>query len=195
MRKHRLCCVASALCVVGISAAAMADQVDNPVYVSWARLKPGTSVTVEQTFELPAAPGGAHVLVVTTKLLKVTPEKVVVENTSTSKAGDSKEEVEIPAKVQAGQELMAGFGPTKDLQPVVKNIKTGKQSLDVGGNKVETTTHEFTIETTDTPAMAGTVKTWTSPEVPGNLVKVELTITEPRKLAMKLITTEFKVMP
>ena len=103
--------------MVGLSGAtAWAEQVDSPVYKSWAKYKPGTTVTYLKVDEH-EAPNRVDRFetTITTKLLEVRPDAVVVETTQVARAGggsrtasDSWEEV--PAKMEKPKEEKEGGG-------------------------------------------------------------------------------------
>ena len=198
-----------AAAVLGLSTVALADQIDNSEYKEWASYKPGTSITMKQSTELgqmalpPGMPAGMDMssmmpsTTTTTKLVEVKPDSLTLELTSTmtqmGRSNDNKTTRVVPAKIEKPTTVPAATASTQAAQ--VKDMKEGKEVVEVAGKKVNTITHEFTTTgTVDTgapadipgrgragrgaPAAGGTpteshVKTWTSSEVPGGSVKME----------------------
>jgi hypothetical protein len=183
-------CLLAALAVLGLSSSAFAELVDNPSYQYWAKYKPGTSVTLQQSADLTGMPGmpATEETIITQKLLEVKPEAVTIQRTvaqmrigvmgSTTRT--------INAKVEKGQEYAQGEASTK---VEIKDMKEGQDTVDVMGIKMNAVTREYTRITT--PATTGPatnptatmmangatskIKTWFTPEVPGGIVKSEQT--------------------
>ena len=168
-----------------LSSAAFAEQVDNPVYVSWAKYKPGTTVTYKQTAEMSMMQGMKTETTITTKLVEVKPEAVTLESTTKMSIGGQEFAAPgtgtpikqtIPAKVEKGQENIPPGVNANNAQ--VKDMKDGKDNVEVSGKKYDTATHEFTM-IAEMPANAGggtmnmQVKTWNTTDVPGGFVKSE----------------------
>ena len=83
------------------SSAVLAEQIDNPAYTSWAKFKPG-SVLKTNTQSMIA--GQKLSIEMTSKLLEVTPEKVIVEVTTETTTGQMKlpsqvRKQDVPAKL------------------------------------------------------------------------------------------------
>jgi len=176
-----------AACVIlGLSSAAFAELVDNPTYQNWAKYKPGTSVTLKQSSVMSMMGPAAMESTITQKLVTVKPDSVTVEvSTSMGANISNKTTTVIPAKVEKGLEYIGP--PEPDTKDDVKDMKEGKDTLDVKGAKVDAATHEFTVTMTHIPAttpatnpvivLADTMtlkaKVWTSPTVPGGMLKME----------------------
>src|ERR1700744_197273 len=79
-------CMSIVACMAGLSGVVRAEQVDNPAYTSWAKFKPGTTVTYSQSSDM-AMPMGmpAPQTVITEKLVEVKPEAVTLEVSSQTK--------------------------------------------------------------------------------------------------------------
>ena len=184
--------VLAAFAVLGFASAAFAQQVDNPAYQNWAKYKPGTSITLQQSATMAMMPNMVTQTTITQKLLEVKPESVSVEVTTKTtmmgQASENKATNVIPAKVDKGQE----YAPqSANMKVEVKDLKEGTDTVDVKGTKVDTVTHEFTATMTSTatapatnPAaammaggMTSKVKIWSTPTVPGGMVKSEQTTT------------------
>src|SRR5262245_40348750 len=90
------------LALAVLSSNALAQQVDNPAYVSWAKYKAGSSLTLKQTSTMAMMGGMTTETTITQKLIEVKPESVTVEvTTKTSvmgQANETKMTSVIPAK-------------------------------------------------------------------------------------------------
>ncbi len=187
------------LAILSLSSAVFAEQVDNPAYLNWAKYKPGSSLTLKQSQTMAMMQGMTTETTITQKLVDVKPDKITVEQTMKvsmtgmpgmpAGAGGTERTTTttIPAKVEKGQE----YAPTEaaGMKIEIKDMKEGKETVDVKGAKVDTITHEYTAIMTQTPTtgpadpsaafMAGgmtmKIKAWTSDTVPGGTVKVDQT--------------------
>jgi len=195
----------AACAFLGLASAAFAQQVENPAYQSWAKYKPGTSITLKQSSTMAMMPTMVTEVTVTQKLLEVKPESVSVQvDTTTSMMGQNRQNTTtrvIPAKVDKGTEYIPQS--QADMKIDVKDMKEGKETIDVKGAKVEALTHEFTATMTPTstapatnPAaammaggMTSKVKVWNTPDVPGGLVKTDTTTTMGQMGEMKATLT------
>ena len=147
---------------------APAEMVDNPIYKSWASQKPGTKVSAKSDMGM----GGMNMVVdITQTLSEVTPDKVTISVTSTLNMGGQTQtqtnKQDIAAKVPKGNEFLP-----QDIKGTVK--ETGKDSIDIAGKKYDCVIHEFS-GTSEQGQVSG--KLWNCPQVPGNVVKMELSIT------------------
>ena len=180
--------------VFAFATAAFAEQVDNPAYKAWVACKVGASVTRQTT---QTGGGPAYEATVIEKLVKVTPQTVVIESTRTMKmAGKETKipptEVTIPAKVEKDQ---AGL-PNQALEnkPKVLGMKEGKETLDLKGKKIETVTRDFKAEITqDEDKMTVQLKTWFSPDIPGGMVKSVMTVEQPAKMTSTETVIDFSL--
>jgi len=195
----------AAFSILGLASAAFAQQVDNPAYLTWAKYKPGTTTTLQQSATMAMMPTMVTTTTITQKLLEVKPDSATVEvTTKTSMMGQNSENKStnvIPAKVDKGQEYTPQAKP--DMKIEIKDMKEGKETIDVKGAKVDTVTREFTAIMTSTatapatnPAaammaggMTSKVKIWTTPDVPGGTVKTETTTTMGQMGEMKASVT------
>jgi hypothetical protein len=203
----RLRILAAAVVVLCFGMGAFGEEVDNPSYVSWAKYKVGTTVTMKQSMDMPSMPQMKNESMVTEKLLEVKPEAVVVEMTSkTTMMGQTRDnttKVTIKAKVEKGSENVPP--QMADQKVEMKDMKEGKETVEVKGQKVEATTQEFTM-TIPASAMGGMgrgrggaaagggdttahVKVWSSPGVPGGMVRTEQN-TEMTQMGTMKITME-----
>jgi hypothetical protein len=203
----RLRILAAAVVVSCFGMGAFGEEVDNPAYVSWAKYKVGTTVTMKQSMDMPSMPQMKNESTMTEKLLEVKPEAVVVETTSkTTMMGQTHEsttKMTIKAKVEKGSENVPP--QMADQKVEMKDVKEGKETVEVKGQKMEATTREYTM-TIPASAMGGMgrgrgagaagggdttahVKVWSSPEVPGGMVKTEQS-TEMAQMGTMKITME-----
>lgn len=155
--------------LVAMQAAEGDEMVDNPHYKHWSKFKPGTTVTLlEKTVlsgpEKSEVPDGIDEKTITTKLLKVSPESVLVEVVVTEheflKDVESAPTKTIyPAKVKKSYLQAALHGA---------NPKFGKETLTLLGEKLECTT------ITGTEKKEGSEvdhEIWVAETVPGGIVK------------------------
>src|SRR5262249_50821789 len=114
---------------------------------------------------------------VTTVLKEVKQESVTVEVTTVynrngvdQPAGPARTQI-IMAKVEKGQEDVQVLPGSKKAE--TKDMKNGQESVEVKGKKYDAVTREFTMVVTMPSPTTSQVKTWTSTDVPGGLVKME----------------------
>jgi len=146
-----------------------ADLVDNPEYKHWASYKPGTTRKLEATTESPGdiVPPDVLALVLTDTLREVTGEKVVIEmeaggRTFTLHPNQMRE---IAAKVTKEEATKPTGSP--GVQKATKKGE-GDEEITVGGKKYKC---HWTEYQTSFKGDEGTLKTWTTDQVPGGLVK------------------------
>lgn len=163
---------------VGIAAPAFAEdpkpaapkptvkKVENPLYASWAKWKPGAWVRHASATEMP---GNTMKQVTTQKLLEVTEEKVVIEMKMAMEVAGQK--TDMPAtKMDVSRWIEEVQTPV--LQPEKKpETKTGEEKVTVGDKSYACKTAESTMETSGTKVWT---KTWMCSDVPGGTVKMEM---------------------
>ena len=160
--------LAAALVVgaVTVAAAQAQDLVDNPQYTSWAKHKPGTSVTMKMT----QAQGGQNRDMELKQTLKeVKPDEVTVELQMTA-MGQSMPgtPLKIKSKVTPDEAKYGQLPPGAKAD--VKEV--GNESVTVGGQTYNCKVSEVTGEAEGTKSNG---KLWRSEEVPGEIVKMEMT--------------------
>jgi hypothetical protein len=187
------------LAVLGLASAAFAEQIDNPEYAQWSKYKAGTFVSLKQASEMsgmadmPGMPAGMNMaammpqITITTKLTEVKPEVLTLEvTTSSSQMGqtrDNKATRTIPAKIEKPTTNPA---TTQGSSAELKNMKEGKDTVEVKGKKIDTITREYDTVITNSPVTGGRgrggatttnahIKVWSAEEVPGGMVKNETT--------------------
>ncbi|HUO09205.1 MAG TPA: hypothetical protein VM008_12940 [Phycisphaerae bacterium] len=188
-------CLSIAACIAGLSGAVKAEQIDNPAYQSWAKFKPGTTVTYKQTTEMnmPAMAGMSRPeSVMTEKLIDVKPDAAIVEITMETTIMGQKHtmparQTEVPAKIDKDKE-----GVPPNMKGEIKDMKEGKDKVDVNGKSVDATTREFTVVTTEPRAMTANIKIWSTPDVPGGMVKTISDVQEPMKATSTMTLVDFQ---
>lgn len=147
------------------------DLVDNPVYKSWAAHGIGTKVYTDGTM---AMAGMNITMEITTELVEKDAEKVVVETQSKMNMPGmpaqppQKQKLTFKAKVPKGQEATGTLPP--DVKGEVKEL--GNEKVDAGGKSYDCKVMEFKGTNANVEANG---KVWTSPEIPGNTVKMNMT--------------------
>lgn len=170
-------------------------MVDNPAYIAWAKAKVGASITYKMemamTMEgLPQPMKNDGTVQQTLKEIK--PDSVTVDVvTSMSMNGQAlppqSRATIIPAKIEKGKEYSS-----PEVKGEIADMKTGKDSIEVSGKKYDTDTREFTMKMTEPLAMTSQNKIWTSPDVPGGMVKTETRTTTPMNSTMTMTLIEVK---
>jgi hypothetical protein len=164
----RVCTFAAALC---LSAGFAAAQEANPMYESWAKQKPGTSVTVKTSSEMM---GQKTEMETNMKLVEVTPEKAVIEAKTTVDAMGQKMEqpaqkMDIPAKATADQ----------PADPIEAAKKMGAEVKELADETVTVAGKSYTCKVMETKLKQGEMtmngKSWLCKDMPGMLVKMEST--------------------
>lgn len=164
MKNLVVVCVAVA-CFVGGDVVAQ-EKVENPLYTTWAKFKPGTSIT----YQMDTAFGAQSTSAKQVQTLKsVSDDKVVVEMQSVVEAaGQTIKTPAVPleylAKVPQGQ-IDPKFNP--DGNPAL-DVKKGTETIEVAGKSLKC---EWIEAKGKTPQGEVETKTWFSDEVPGRLVK------------------------
>lgn len=151
-----------------------AEQVSNPVYESWAKCLPGT--TVSQTAETNIA-GQIMLTDITQKLIEVTPEAVKVEMSLVMQVNGQKmtpppQQKSYPATVAPGAEV---------LPPETKGTckAVGKERLIIRDKEYECTIYEFSGEKLVRSAQGKATHTgriWHTVEIPGAQARMESTV-------------------
>jgi hypothetical protein len=145
-------------------AAKAAKMVENPLYQSWAKQKPGTSITLKGMSEVG---GQKSESTMTTKLVEATPDKVVVEFTTTAKVmgkdfSQPPTKLEFPKTITESQ-LAEQSNPKGKVGEGTADVKVGDKTYKTKWYKIELDQMGSKVTTT----------VWTSQEVPGTLVKTE----------------------
>ena len=164
------------------------EMVENPAYTSWAKYKPGTKIDTDMTMD---AGGQQMTMKIARELLKVENDHVLIEATTTMSipgvpAGQGqKQKMKIAAKVAKGQEQMPE-GATGTVKPL------GNEKVEVAGKTYDCRVVEF--EGTS-QGMKSAGKIWNSDEMPGAMVKMDMTSQSPSgpsTMAMRVVSVETK---
>ncbi|HVT83350.1 MAG TPA: hypothetical protein VHM90_22105, partial [Phycisphaerae bacterium] len=119
--------------------------------------------------------------------------EITTTQTANGQSHDSKMTRTVAAKIDKPATSMPA-GVTGE----VKDMKEGKDTLEVKGAKLETTTKEFTTTATTGPGAAPTeshMKIWSSTEVPGGMVKTETASkTEMGDMKMTMTVVDYAVV-
>jgi hypothetical protein len=151
-----VCLVACALAVAPGRSLAAAEQIDDPAYVHWAKFKPGSVAKTTTESNL----GGQKMTIqMTTTLIEVVPEKITVEIKTEVEAGGTK----LPSTTKKTAIAAKRAKPAKEPQ----SVKEGTEDVTVGG---KTYACHYSEEMHDTQR----IKSWMSDEIPGGVVKFEL---------------------
>lgn len=186
MRASR--CLALVVFALGSGAVLAQEKVENPMYTNWAKHKPGTSTTLKSTSS--GAMFTAESLI-TTKLLEVTADKVVVEMTVTSKTNGMEFKAP-PMKQEFTKTVELPKGAKKETFATGKpegTTKEGTETVKVGGVDVKTKWYEYEVKANGSEVKA---KMWMSDDVPGSMVKMESKATAPVAAETKMELIEFK---
>jgi hypothetical protein len=142
------------------------------MYDSWAKVKVGASVTTVRHIE---SRGQKIDMNMVYTLAEITPDKVVLDVKQTMNVAGrsmdmpgSKQEIQKSGVVTGGP---TGPGPKSPQQPDT-DAKVSEETLKIGDKEYKCHVIEGTSTSNGSKA---TVKTWMCPEVPGLLVKQEMT--------------------
>ena len=147
----------------------------NPAYQEWSQFKPGSFVSTYQTVLVhqdPALmlesgePPNAQVYRDTQKLLMVTPERAVVEDTA-AEVGPG-EEIVHPAVKLVFLNDHSAIATTKPPAGEETKLTEGDEAVQVNGKKIQTHWVESSIKAGADESVA---KSWLSDEIPGGLVR------------------------
>ncbi len=188
-------CLSIAACMAGLSGVVRAEQVDNPAYTSWAKFKPGTTVTYSQSSDM-AMPAGmaAPQMTITEQLVEVKPEGVTLEVSSEmtmmgqTHASPPRQQ-DVPAKIDK-----ENVGMPQNVKGEVKDMKEGTDKVDVNGKSVDATTREMTVVATEPQPMTAHIKMWQTADVPGGTVKVVTEVQEPMKMTSTMTLADVKIV-
>jgi hypothetical protein len=190
-RKTFACALAAALVVCGVVGTLVAqpaqtqELVDNPQYASWAKHKPGTSVTMKMSQEMG---GQSRDMELKQTLKEVKPDEVTVELQMTA-MGQSMPPTPLKIKSKVPPDE-AKYG---QLPPGAKaDIKEmGNESVTVAGQTYNCKVSEVTGEA---EGMKSAGKLWRSDEVPGEVVKMEMNTegANAGTMKMELVSVEKK---
>lgn len=148
-----------------LSSASLAEEmVESMAYTMWAKYKPGTAVTYKtmSKFGDYASEGTMEM-----KLVEVTPEKVVIEMTTSMMTGGQEMKMP-PQKVEYPKMVKKAEG--NDMNPAEKDGKVGEgeEEVTVAGKTVKAKWYAYEIKQESGKTIS---RVWTSEDVPGMTVK------------------------
>jgi hypothetical protein len=178
----------AALLIASLSGFARAELVENPMYLAWARFKPGArsvlsgtvsisaldSSTGEQPFKMNRS--------LTYELLEVTPEHVAIRMSEVvyingRRSAYPPQRILYPAKAEKGTEGVISMDDGQpDTHRELKEITDGTDRIVFENKTAEATTREYSFILTqkDLPGpITMNIKEWCLPQVPGGVVKIE----------------------
>jgi hypothetical protein len=190
-----LCCAI----VWGLAAPAARaeDKVDSPIYKHWARFKPGafSVVRTERMAKGPKAEMIEAEFTVTTTLKEVTPERVVVELEIVTVGENEKAEMlprkqAYPAKIEKDEALKMEDPKKGDKveDAEVVGVEQGEEEIRVGDKKIKCKWLETKSRQGD---QTTTTKAWTSDEVPGQVVKMVVTMEGKGEMTSKTFLVKY----
>ncbi|MBC7783100.1 MAG: hypothetical protein H7144_04605 [Burkholderiales bacterium] len=178
----------SAIALILGAASAGAEPVKNPEYENWAKFKTGAMSKVEV---VSAAAGNETKQTIVTKLLEMSPEKAVVEmNISMDMMGTKMDMPAQKREIKAMIDNTTTPTPKPDAGTKLPEVKTSQETVKVGDKEIKCTVAEATSEQN---GMKTVSKTWTSPEVPGQMVKTEMKSTGTMDSTVNMKLVEFSV--
>lgn len=182
-------CLALTLLALAVGTASAADA-DNPEFTSWSKFKKGTSVTTKKVGTV----AGVTIETTTTlTLIEVGDDKLVLEETGTSKTSANAQVATLPArkrtvpktiKLPAGRKVEDYIDGTRP-----GTYENGTETLKVGTVEVKTKWYKAKREENGVKTDS---KRWVSDEIPGGLVKAETTIAGALTSTEKVDVIEFK---
>jgi hypothetical protein len=164
------------------------ELVENPEFLSWSKFKKGTSLVVKSTTSTDKE---TSEVIITSILIDAGPEKVVVQNFSVVKTKDKDYKLE-PVKREILRLTPLPKGMSKEDFAAGKppgTTEEGTETLKIGGQELKAKWYKYNAEEARTKINA---RKWFSPEIPGNIVKSEMTTTGDFASTIKLEVVELK---
>jgi hypothetical protein len=187
MRVHRTAAAALLLLAAGVTAAQ--ETIPNPEFTDWARFKKGTSVKMKISN---TAAGMTTETVVTTTLVEVGADKVVVEMASTTrvngmefKAPPMKRDVPKTFALPAG----AKKPDPKTAEKPPGTFEEGTETVKVAGAQYKAKWYRSKFEADGNKIES---KTWMADDVPGKFLKSDTTVSGAVAATTKMELVEVK---
>ena len=168
-------CALSLMCSAGMAQ----EMVDNPAYQSWAKFKPGTTVMLTNQTDMG---GMAMKMDMTYKLAELTPEKAVVEMTTKMPQAENTTKMEIMAKMK--KEDVKDVAMPPNVKGEAKVLPD--EDVKIGDKTYKCKVIEFTSEA---QGMKTSGKSWTCPDMPGQMVKTESKMSGTMEGTMTMVVT------
>ena len=173
-----------ASCALLLSAGVARADMTSP-YESWAKVKPGSSVTIKSLTEAAGQKSESHL---TYTLKEVTPDKAVIELKTSMVIQGNK--MDLPATTMNIPKGSGGsVGQTKPID--TPNAKTSEETVKIGGKEYKCMVTEVN---TDANGMKVKSKSWLSSDVPNLLVKTDTSTegTVASKTSMEVESVDLK---
>jgi hypothetical protein len=166
--------------LVACAAVVFAETMENLEYKRWSEFKPESWVTHKVTSEME---GKKSEIELTTKLVEVSPEKLVLETTETV-GGKSKTlpKKDYPAQIEKKEH--AGKKGEKTPEKT-----EGEEEIEVGGKKLKC--HWICLKA-ENKGETSEVKTWETDEIPGRIARHELKLSGPKGFTKTSVATKWE---
>lgn len=154
----------------GAAAPVASQQVDHPIYLSWADYPVGTEILVkhQQTFKDKSRESEVRF-----KLIELTPDKVVVSRMEIDRSlPDAKPQV-VEDTIRRAFPLLPGVKP-EDVGKPRNAIAEGEERLKIGDQEFETVW--FDVKGRTEGGHESITRTWMSEKVPGRQVRARITV-------------------
>lgn len=166
------------------------EKVENGEFKVWSKYKKGTSITLRTTS---VAGGFASEMTMTTTLVEVGVDKLVVEGSTSSKVMGMefktppiKREVPKTLSIPKGVKVPDMPSPTAKPEGVYED---GTETLKIAGVELKTKWYKYR---SDTDGLKTAATMWVCEDVPGGLVKMESTTSGAAESSTKMELVEFK---
>lgn len=172
MRLKHVVAIGALLACVGPLAAQ--EMVENPEYASWSKFKKGSSVSLKSTR---VTKSQKSEVIITMTLMDVGPDKLVIETSSVVKDSKEKDFKTTPEKKEVMKIIPLPKGLVKEDFAAGKppgTTEEGIETLKIAGLELKTKWYKYKAEVAGIKIEG---KRWVSSEVPGNIVKNEMTTT------------------
>ena len=167
----RSVCLASVAVLAMAVPASAAETIDNPQFAMWLKHKKGPSITLKTT----STGDATSETVTTTALLEVGNDKVVVEMSGSTKISGMEFKTP-PTKREVAKTFELPEGTKKeDFREGGKpkgTYEEGTETLKVAGAEYKTKWYKYKVEIGQ---VKGDAKLWVCDDVPGTMVKMEMT--------------------
>jgi hypothetical protein len=152
-----------------LASATLADEVEHPLYRSWAAHPVGTEVVMRSVTE---SKGRRIESTSVTRLVRVEPDRVVIESrTAQGAPGQNTPEGAQEYEYRRMFPLMPGVKKEDVGRP--KGLSKDEESLEIAGKTYRTRSYESKGTTEAGPSLS---RSWISDQVPGQLVKSVTTV-------------------
>jgi hypothetical protein len=164
---------------------AQAPTVEAPIYKSWARHKVGTTITIRETTDT----GGPKIVSSTTsKLVKLLPDRLIIEQVVTTNAS-GEEQTYDPVEFDIKRTFPGNPAPRKKADPKPGAEPTeGEETITILGREYKA---RWSDTKGNTEAGPSYTRTWISDEFPGMVVKAVTRVPKVNKVT-NVEVIEFK---